>query len=503
MIPARRPKARRRANASNHAPIVKINSRAWVFRATFLCIVLCGLVINNKLIKKYLGQEIDSFASLSNVLNNSISHSPKGLNNSIQLSSVSLSQSSLSLVSSVSSFSSTYNENEFEIVTTNYGWRTKNAEHFSRTKLTNEWFNSVRSHPRYNATAWEDLHTHPDPSRRIVAFMDIDTCMEHNYPEYGEKDGHGFKHNMDIFVSGEKFYSIVEKSCRYIKLAAESPALSANKDSRLVLIDCGTGPWHRLIDMCKTGADARNHGGWGNLLENEQVIIAYYGVRKEDVRPIDIGLPPPAVKPINLTAGEREKIASCQSRQYFYSFVGRSGFMRDKLALLDNGKDVYVKINPSDNSDGHNKSNPYEQIMRDTLFAGAPKGDCLWSYRFTEAFSAGAIPVVYANRWLPPFSGMIDPNRVIDWSQCAVFIGEGQKKRTLEILHAIPEEQQCEMQKCALAFWDEFASSRDGWLKGILSWVNIGYSKTNKPNNLTIQHNVEANKTTTAVDESS
>eukprot|EP00585_Thalassiosira_rotula_P022104 CAMPEP_0196224008 /NCGR_PEP_ID=MMETSP0912-20130531/47793_1 /TAXON_ID=49265 /ORGANISM="Thalassiosira rotula, Strain GSO102" /LENGTH=45 /DNA_ID= /DNA_START= /DNA_END= /DNA_ORIENTATION= len=35
-----------------------------------------------------------------------------------------------------------------------------------------------------------------------------------------------------------------------------------------------------------------------------------------------------------------------------------------------------------------------------------------------------------------------------------------------------PDDVRCEMQQCSLAFWDEFGSSREGWLRGILRWVN-------------------------------
>lgn len=293
--------------------------------------------------------------------------------------------------------------------------------------------------------------------------------IEGNYPVYGLGD---YRQSSDIVIEKGKWDSILGDSCKYIKRAASSPALAANKDSRLILLDCGTGPWHRLMDVCGSNSSTvHKHGGWGNLLDNDQVIIAYYGVRKQDARPIDIGLPPPAVKPHSLTAHERQWIETCKSRRYFFSFQGRGGFTRGKLAPLDNGQDVYVRIVGDATTEGR-QSFPYEEIMRDSIFAGAPRGDCLWSYRFTEALSAGSVPVVYANDWLPPFSSSVDPNRVVNWTKCAVFIGDGRKKYTLEVLHSIPEQEICEMQKCALAFWDEFASSREGWLKGILSWVN-------------------------------
>lgn len=427
----------------------------WAFRISFLFVVFSGACWYNSLLHQHLRQQIISSSQRKN--------------------------------STRSSYFSTYKDDDrrFEIVATNFGWTTPQASQFSRRKVTGEFFNSIVTHHRYNSTAWEDLERHPDPSRRVVAFLDIDTCIEGNYPVYGTGN---FSDNSDVTVPGEKFFEILDKSCKYIKRAVASPALTANEDSRLVILDCGDGPYYRLIDVCGQRDDAFKHNDryWGRqVLESNQVIIAYYGTKKQEARPIDIGLPPPAVNPITLTAYERHRIKTCETRDYLFSFRGRGEFTREKLLPLDNGKDVYVRINSGLYASNTNKSgggldNPYEEIMRDSVFAGAPRGDCLWSYRFTEAFSAGSIPVVYSNDWLPPFSSSADPNRVVDWSKCAVFVGEGRKKYTLEYLHDIREDVRCEMQKCALAFWDEFASSRDGWLKGILSWVNNEHNRTNQ-----------------------
>ncbi|KAL7525661.1 hypothetical protein ACHAWF_001457 [Thalassiosira exigua] len=78
--------------------------------------------------------------------------------------------------------------------------------------------------------------------------------------------------------------------------------------------------------------------------------------------------------------------------------------------------------------------------------------------------SAGAVPVIYMNDWLPPFSSVSDPSRIVNWTKCAVFLreGDGDMAATMDVLRAIPEDVRCEMMKCSLAFWDEFASSREG-----------------------------------------
>ena len=144
------------------------------------------------------------------------------------------------------------------------------------------------------------------------------------------------------------------------------------------------------------------------------------------------------------------------------------------LAKLDNGKDVYVRVNRLAGGDPES-THRYEDVMRNSIFAGAPRGDCLFSYRFAEIMSAGAIPVVYANDWLPPFSSSADPDRVINWTKCALFIREGKfAETTVDVLRAIPDDVRCEMQKCSLAFLEEFASSREGWLRGLLTWVLLG-----------------------------
>jgi hypothetical protein len=109
---------------------------------------------------------------------------------------------------------------------------------------------------------------------------------------------------------------------------------------------------------------------------------------------------------------------------------------------------------------GGDDSNDYITILTQSVFAGAPRGDQLFSYRFSEILSAGAIPVMYSSELLLPF------HTVINWTECAVLVEEGQD--TLDILRAIHPERVCEMQMCALDAWDTYISSRSGWLRGLV-----------------------------------
>ena len=70
---------------------------------------------------------------------------------------------------------------------------------------------------------------------------------------------------------------------------------------------------------------------------NDQVIIAYLSVKEQDIRSsIDVGVPPPALKPIHLPAYERYQLQICQKRKYLFSFQGREVKGREGLRQLIN-----------------------------------------------------------------------------------------------------------------------------------------------------------------------
>lgn len=357
---------------------------------------------------------------------------------------------------------------DYEVVTTNYGWNTPESASFSRRILSGEFFNATLAHPRYNASAWADLEANPDPNRRIVAFLDVDTCIEANYPVYG--DWANWKKNLEAnhMEPTKSAVAIASRSCQYLKRAATSPALTAHPDSRLVVFDCAGVEKVRLRHVC--GHDP-------NVFRNDRVVVGYYSVERAGMRPFaDVGMTPPAIKPINLTASERDDVRSCRERKYLFSFQGKSGFGRENLLKFRNDTDMYVRL--FDERDSYAKdirkdgfasgkvedSNNFKGIMKDSVFAGSPRGDLLFSYRFSEILSAGAIPVVYADGWLPPFN-----EHVVDWSKCAVFIPESDYDKTGEILRAIPEEKRCEMQRCALRVWDQYAAARAGWVRAFVA----------------------------------
>lgn len=351
-------------------------------------------------------------------------------------------------------------EEDYEVVTTNYGWNGDNPHNlnFTRRILAAEFYNATRAHPRYNSSAWADLEKHPDPTRKIVAFLDVDTCVEFNYPSYGDKWWHNIEENYRN--NTHNYRSVLDESCQYIIKAATSPALLANSDSRLVLLDCSGAKFIYLRNVCK-----HNRSAYEN---NDQVITAYMSVMRHQSAD-KIGLPPPAVKPIDLTAIERWHIQTCEKRKYLFSFQGqKKGKIRETLLQFKQYDDMYINIKKQfryarDLLKGANDTSNYKGNMKNSYFGGAPKGDNLFSYRFSEILSAGTIPVVYADDWLLPFN-----EHVVNWTNCAVVIPESQVNKTREILLAIPDDVRCNMQKCALEVWDRYIADRAGWVRGLV-----------------------------------
>jgi hypothetical protein len=110
----------------------------------------------------------------------------------------------------------------------------------------------------------------------------------------------------------------------------------------------------------------------------------------------------------------------------------------------------------------------YDEFLFKSAFAGTPKGDNLFSYRFTEAMSAGAIPVVHADGWALPFS-----NELIDWKKCIVIIPEAQVNETISILSKISAEERCTMRKCVLKTYQRFMSTPYGTIEGIIESLEL------------------------------
>jgi hypothetical protein len=356
----------------------------------------------------------------------------------------------------------------YEVTHTNFGWNSPSDLNFSRRILTGEVFNATLRHPKYNAKAWAELEEHPDPNRHIVAFLDVESCVESLYPYYGRQaDWQYWNAERGRAWPGEALDSLYQ-SCDYIARAASSKALQANPKNRLVVIECGGFPKDMVLATCNNRSAAFRD----NL--TDQVIIASYSQSTNNGRPgIDIGFPAPAIKPVKLTARERQEVLNCTKRGLLFSFQGRLDWLqkRKPMEVLDEDPDMYVKLHPfyanesyqNDLSDPNSDKLDYRGLLLRSTFGGVPRGDALYSYRFAEVLSAGTIPVIYADEWLLPFGPA-----VIDWNEAAVFVREADYSKTGEILRAIPMERICQLKRNGLEIWDTYLSTQQGWVDGLV-----------------------------------
>jgi len=222
----------------------------------------------------------------------------------------------------------------------------------------------------------------------------------------------------------------------------------------------------------------------------------------------DMGLPPPAVNPIRLSLAQQRAIleqdcgaashdkfhrpgtsnhrrrrrrmshnmtnyttvvrnsSTSPPDSYFLSFVGnnrdpaRQGLMdMDNLTL-----GVLARFPHQVQDDPLLQNETYVTILQKSIFAAVPRGDNLFSYRFTEVLSSGSIPVVYADGWVLPFRP-----ELVDWpKECAVVIPQAKVADTLSILHKIPVQEQCRRRKRCYELYLKYMVNPEGTIAGIL-----------------------------------
>ena len=136
----------------------------------------------------------------------------------------------------------------------------------------------------------------------------------------------------------------------------------------------------------------------------------------------------------------------CYEKNKLICFKGnpRTGqnFIRDKLFLMDDNKDFFIKKfnnNPNDfeftikNNVFHiNVSDDefsYLNLLFKSRFCLLPRGNG-WalSYRHIEAMNAGCIPVIISDNYQLPFS------EKIDWNSCSIKIKENELDNLLDII---------------------------------------------------------------------
>jgi hypothetical protein len=373
-----------------------------------------------------------------------------------------------------------------EITITNYGWFDPEPQvglKVPRCLATKHFNDAVVAHERYNASAWHDLDQNPDPNRAIIAFLDIDTCKLIHWPKFGgdfaiNSDQEGGRPPMENWD--------FDKDCSTIERALKSPAMSS-PNSRLVVLSC-----HEFGNVPCLRATRTVSGVFSKL------VVGQMSAHKNLTHPNDFGLPSWPVKPVTLNQRQIEDIQTCRndSRAFLYSFQGRPRIpfpeFHKYLSPLHGKEGVhaifqwthYKKSQHTKNAWGgsvlaavapeNQTQDDYYNVLMNSVFAGSPRGDNLYSVRFSEILSAGVIPVIYADGWVLPYN-----KDVVDWSELAVLLPQRKVNETLEALHRIPVRERCEMSRKVLAFYNNYVADSHGRLRAVLKLIDARSAQEN------------------------
>lgn len=206
----------------------------------------------------------------------------------------------------------------------------------------------------------------------------------------------------------------------------------------------------------------------------------------------DFGISPLPIKPVTLTEAEVEDIKTCAAvtnRKYKLSFMGRQrnnfpqfydyfnplhnsykGPVYAKFTTLHYNKaETEGKAVTAATSLTEENNDEYYLLLRQSIFAAVPRGDNLYSYRFSEVLSAGAIPIIYSDGWVMPFT-----KSVVDWSEVGIVIPQTEVDQTMDIINNIPDDVVCDKQKKVLNIYKNYIKDSSARLRGILNSIDIG-----------------------------
>ena len=424
----------------------------------------------------------------------------------------------------------------YMILLTNVGWNQPNQTNgltFPRSIRERELYQGLVNHPYFHPTAWEEIRNGtmsiPANSSKInyYVFADVMNCPERNYPTYGGT----LEENMDTLYNrstdkeGKEIGNSHDPRGQYDffthPLLAHADKHGEQAKATLVVLNCrGLGP-----------------GGNGRTLNLPVSVAAISGHFSRMNIDKDQGLIAPAVTSIRLSRKEQDSIANCDAdtdpsrRPFNVVYIGnfRSGSnsefrkahdvrgARGAYEQYHNPEEGFVifeiniwkdetktiSIKGKNDTILYNVKNPsYKRLMRTTKFALVPRGDNKFSYRFTEALAAGAIPVFHGDDYMFPFRP-----EVVDWNRCALILPEKDAgNATMEIINDYltnpgkTKEMCARRQYCYFEIYRKYIENSADTITGLVEGLEALARGERKPhagfkcNNTSIE-NLECNPT--------
>lgn len=346
----------------------------------------------------------------------------------------------------------------YKLILTDIGWNHPNTTvglTFSRILRSRELMQGLVDHPYFDPTvSWSKVvkgEQMIDPNTQHYVFLDIESCFESNYPYYGG----GFLKNSDV------------KGGRIALDPWNHPCFNLDRCQHVVDV---LDTVHKFPNMMLVVYNCRGLGPgavFRKSVTSMQLSLVAESMPEAHALPeVDQGLAPGALNVVKLRPDELEAVNSCNDtdRPFLVTFVGmnRPGPRTAMLHNMSNGRDVIFMDKGSYQEKYFFLS--FQETLKKSMFGATPKGDNLYSYRFTEVLSAGSIPVIHADGWLMPFH-----RALIDWNDtCAVVLPESQVYETERILRSMSKEERCRRQRNCIEIYNKYFATSHGTVKGII-----------------------------------
>jgi hypothetical protein len=396
------------------------------------------------------------------------------------------------------------------ILLTSYGWnhrdQSKALRQYSRQTRESELLDGIVNHPWFHPTAWDDIENGNNDvtiqsllginadntnnstavamnmttiTTRFYIFFDTSSDCDVHYPRY-----FSFDKNLDTSRGRVRHSSNV---MYYPNQTLDHPiwqsrfmtqlGIQNRNQVKVIYFDCNS-------EMDPNFAKQRRQ-------QNVPVVVAHItGTIARSDETIDMGLVPPLLnKAVALNPTEIESIYNCAAdfddnlRPYYITYIGnfRSGpngqrfpARRGFAELNDNKKMFGLRYFLDEFKESSIGNVTYEDILKRSIFSGAPRGDNKYSYRFTEVLASGGIPIVMADDWMLPFRP-----ELVHWDECIVLIPEKEiGLKMLKYIAPITASERCEKRKkCYDIYRNYIESGRkiiDGMVQG-LELVALGF----------------------------
>jgi len=147
----------------------------------------------------------------------------------------------------------------------------------------------------------------------------------------------------------------------------------------------------------------------------------------------------------------------------FKGDLGTHSLRREAQRALHNPDQVILIL------DKHDTTFEYWELLSKTVFAPVIRGHVSFSYRFSEVVCSGAIPVLLADDWVPPFED------ILPFKEYGVRVREAQVNELVEILSQFDAASRIKLSRRAVSFCQEYLISPwhqfDGLMQIALSRV--------------------------------